>query len=205
MGRVKWNNVGWRWDEPTELITNSFREGIIKVGDRVLDIGCGLGRNSNWLASKGVLVTAVNIDNKEIDEAMKKAVELGVYVNYFWAEATNLPLANNDFEVVIDAGCSHMLPNKESQERMEKEVFRILKPGGHLIYFGFSKKHPAYFNKLNSPMFRDLDEIERLYSRDFEIISVEEISWPVKAEEKVNYKKHVGLNILMRKKINRER
>jgi len=54
-------------------------------------------------------------------------------------------------------------------------------------------------------MFRDLDEIERLYSRDFEIISVEEISWPVKAEEKVNYKKHVGLNILMRKKINQGR
>ncbi|MDD4027422.1 MAG: class I SAM-dependent methyltransferase, partial [Candidatus Shapirobacteria bacterium] len=99
MNRNKWNNTGWSDNEPTEEIVNSFKKGIIKTGDRLLDIGCGFGRNSNWLASKGVIVTAININKNEIDEAMTRAVKLGVYVNYFLAEATNLPLEKNDFDV----------------------------------------------------------------------------------------------------------
>jgi len=201
MDQIRWNNIGWHDDEPTEEIVKCFNEGIIKEGERVLDIGCGFGRNSNWLASKGVIVTAVNIDKKEVDEAMAKAVKLGVYVNYFHANATRLPLANNYFDVAIDAGCSHLLPNDKAQLQAEKEVARILKPGGYLIYFGFSKKHPAYKHKPKSPMFRDLNDIEIQFGRDFKIIKVREISWDVKIEEKVNYQEHIGLNILMKKRL----
>ncbi len=201
MNRNKWNNTGWSDNEPTEEIVNSFKKGIIKTGDRLLDIGCGFGRNSNWLASKGVIVTAININKNEIDEAMTRAVKLGVYVNYFLAEATNLPLEKNDFDVAIDAGCSHLLSNKIAQQQAEKEIFRILKSGGYLIYFGFSKKHPAYKNKIKSPMFRDLDDIKKTYGQDFEILTVDEVSWKTRIEEKAKYSEHIGLNILMKKKI----
>ncbi|MDD3998527.1 MAG: class I SAM-dependent methyltransferase [Candidatus Shapirobacteria bacterium] len=201
MGQTKWNNIGWQGDEPTGEIVRCFSEGIIKERERVLDVGCGFGRNSNWLASKGVVVTAVNIDNKEIDEAMEKAVKLGVYVNYFHANATRLPLKNNYFDAAIDAGCSHLLPDNNAQQQAEKEVARTLKPGGYLIYFGFSKKHPAYKYKPKCPMFRDLSDIEKQFGRDFKIIKVREVNWNAKIEENVNYKKHIGLNILMRKRL----
>jgi len=203
MNRNKWNNTGWSDNEPTEEIVNSFKKGIIKVGDKLLDIGCGFGRNSNWLASKGVIVTAINIDNKEIDEAMIRAVKQGVYVNYFQANATDLPLKDNYFDVAIDAGCSHLLPNKNAQQKAEREVARILRSGGYLIYFGFSKKHPTYKNKVKSPMFRDLDDIKKTYGQDFEILTVGEVSWKTRIEEKVKFSEHIGLNILMRKKTSR--
>lgn len=201
MDQIRWNNIGWHDDEPTEEIVKCFNEGIIKEGERVLDIGCGFGRNSNWLASKGVIVTAVNIDKKEVDEAMAKAVKLGVYVNYFHANAKSLPLKNNYFDVAIDAGCSHLLPDNNAQKQAEKEVARTLKPGGYLIYFGFSKKHPAYKYKRESSMFRNISDIEKQYGQDFVILKVDQHSWNAKIEEGVDYQKHIGLNILMRKKL----
>lgn len=204
MNQNKWKNKAWEDSQPTKEIVDNFKKGIIKEGDRLLDIGCGFGRNSNWLASKGVVVSAININNNEIDEAMSRAVKLGVYVNYFWANAINLPFTNNDFEIVIDAGCSHLLPDKNAQQQAEREVSRILKPGRYLIYFGFSKKHPAYKNKVESLMFRDLDDIKKTYGQDFEILKVEEVSWKTRIEEKAKYSEHIGLNILMRKKIIRE-
>ena len=66
-------NIAWKGNEPTEIVIRSFKEGIIKLGDKLLDVGCGFGRNANWLAGKGFIVTAVNISDEEIKEAREKA------------------------------------------------------------------------------------------------------------------------------------
>jgi hypothetical protein len=50
-------------------------------------------------------------------------------------------------------------------------------------------------------MFRDLSDIKKQFDRDFMILKVEEVSWDVKIEEEVDYQKHIGLNVLMRKKL----
>jgi len=193
-------NIGWKSDEATEEVKRSFYEGIIKEGDRVLDIGSGFGRNANWLATKGVVVTAININTKEIKESMEKAKKLGVNVTYLKAKATELPFPDGSFEVALDLGCTHMITDRNSQKKAEREVARVLVAGGWLIYFGFSKKHPDYVNKTQSPMFRNFEDIEAMYGDDFEILSCEEKRWGPKAEEKRNFFEHVGLNIVMKKK-----
>jgi len=195
-------NIAWKGDEPTEVVIENFNEGIIRSGDKLLDTGSGFGRNANWLAKNGVDVTAIDIDDGEIKEAKEKAKKLGVDINYLHANATNLPFPDNNFNVVLDLGCSHMLPNKESQERAEAETARVLKPGGYLIYFGFSKAHPDYLNKSDSPMFRDLEDIQSLYGKDFDIVSSEENRWQPKPEEKRKFSEHVGINVVMKRKAN---
>jgi ubiquinone/menaquinone biosynthesis C-methylase UbiE len=194
------DNIGWKGDEPTEVVKNAVKEGIIKAGDKVLDIGSGFGRNANALAKIDADVTAVNINDDEIEQAKKRAEEAGVSVNYIHADATELPLPDKGFDVALDLGCSHMISSKEGQEKAAKEASRVIKPGGYLVYFGFSKEHPSYKNKPESPMFRSIEDVKDMYSNDFEIISQEETRWKPKPEENANFKEHVGINVVMKKK-----
>ena len=90
--------------------------------------------------------------------------------------------------------------SREQQERFEDKAAQLTKPGGMLIYFGFSKGHPSYSRKPDSPMFRDIEDLERLYGADFEILSQSEERWQPKPEENANFSEHVGLNIIMRRK-----
>ena len=194
------DNIGWKGDEPTEVVKNAFKEGIIKTGDRVLDIGCGFGRNANWLAKMGCKVTAVNINDDEIKQAKIKVQEAQVNVDYIHADATSLPFPESSFDVALDLGCSHMIPSKEGQEKAMKETARILKPDGYLVYFGFSKDHPSYLKNTENPMFRSIEDVKSMYGNDFEIISHEETRWKPKPEENANIEEHVGINVVMKKK-----
>jgi len=194
------NNIGWKGDEPTEVVKNAFKEGIIKTGDRVLDIGCGFGRNANWLAKMGVKVTAVNIDDGEIRQAKIKAQDAKVNVNYIHSDATLLPFPESSFDVALDLGCSHMISSRGEQEKAMKETARILKSGGRLVYFGFSKNHPSYLKNTENPMFRNIEDIQSMYGGEFEIISHEETRWKPKPEENANFEEHVGINVVMKRK-----
>jgi len=192
-------SIGWKSDIPSKEVIYFFGKGYIRPGDRVIDIGCGFGRNSNWLAKQGVKVTAINIDKDEIKNAESKESQMGVSVEYVKANVTDIPFSRNLFDIALDLGCTHMC-SKKDQELAVEEIARILKPRGYLLYFGFSKEHPAYINKPDSPQFRDLDDIKKLYCKYFDIIKVEKIEWKPKTEERVNFNKHKGLNIIMKRK-----
>ncbi|MFC1625966.1 class I SAM-dependent methyltransferase [Patescibacteria group bacterium] len=193
-------SIGWMGDEPTEIVINTFNERIIKPGDRLLDIGCGFGRNSNWLAGKGVIVTAININDDEIKQAKIKAQELQVNVNYIHANAVSLPFPDSSFEVALDLGCTHMITNRNRQVKAMKETARILTPGGYLIYFGFSKNHPSYMKNKKKSMFRSFKDIQDMYGSEFETLSHEETRWEPRPEEYTNFKEHTGVNVVMKRK-----
>ena len=193
------SNVGWKGNKPTDVVVGNFEKGFLKPGNSVLDVGCGFGRNANWLALKGLGVIGINVNDDEIQEARKEAIKLGAKVEYLHADAISLPFPNKTFDVVLDLGCSHMLSNKFSQQKAEKEAARVLKPNGYLIFFGFSKKHPSYVSNPGSPKFRDIKDIQDMYGRNFEIISSEETRWRPRPEENAKIREHIGLNVLMQK------
>ncbi len=187
-------NSQWEAHEPTSLATDLINQGLVKEGSHLLDLGCGFGRNSNWLASKGVIVDAININEEELNKAKERAAEQGVKVNYVKADAGNLPFQDASFDVLLDAGCTHMC-DKETQEKAIKEAVRLLKPGGYIQFFGFSKEHPAYKRNPNSSQFRGLEDIKKQYGEFFEIVGEPKTKrWTHEQEE------HVGLEILMRKR-----
>jgi ubiquinone/menaquinone biosynthesis C-methylase UbiE len=196
---IKSENVGWKGEEPTDIVKKAISEQLIKPGDKLLDIGCGFGRNAIGSAKEGAIVTAININNQELVDAKAKARALGISVDFQQADATNLPFAEASFDCALDLGCSHMIPTQEMQEKAAKEAARVIKHGGTLIYFGFSKEHPSY-QRNPKPMYRDLVDIQAMYGNDFDIISHEEVSWKPLPEEHANFSEHIGLNIIMRRK-----
>lgn len=197
---IKAENAAWKADQPTEIVKSIVENGFVKPGDRVLDIGCGFGRNSNYLAEQGAQVSAVNLNLEEINQAWVKAEESGVNVDYIHADATQLPLADNSFDVALDLGCSHMIPTKEDQKKAMEEAARVLKKDGILVFFGFSKDHPSSKSNPNSPMFRSLSDIEKLYGDAFEIMAHSESRWKPSEKEHAKFSEHVGINVILKRK-----
>lgn len=186
-------NAQWEGEEPTSLATDLVDKDLVKGGTHLLDLGCGFGRNSNWLASKGVIVDAINNNDEELEKAKERASKQNVNVNYVKADAGALPFSDASFDVILDAGCTHMC-DEQTQNKSVLEAYRLLKTDGYLQYFGFSKEHPGYQRNPNSPQFRDMENIREQYGKYFEI---EE---PKKREWEHNGEKHIGLEILMKKK-----
>ncbi len=98
-------------------------------GKTVLDYGCGGGENALLLASRGALVTGIDI-SPELVEIARRRLEM----NHFSAEFrvisgydTGLPGASMD--VVFCMAILHHL----DLEQARREVLRVLKPGGVLI------------------------------------------------------------------------
>lgn len=99
-----------------------------------LELGCGIGRFSRYLAQQGVRATAVDFSPVAIAKAKERAVQDASPPEYLVGDVTHLNAISGPFDVSFDIGCFHCLDPK-GQQAYVSEMFRLLKPGGtHLIW-----------------------------------------------------------------------
>lgn len=98
----------------------------------VLEIGCGPGVITTALARKGVRVWAIDSLDEMVERTQAVAQQAGVGSRVFaqMAHVDNVPFADATFELVVLIGVSEWLVSLRQPLR---EIFRVLKPGGHLI------------------------------------------------------------------------
>lgn len=73
---------------------------------RTVEIGCGIGSDAIYLASRGFDVTAIDIAPTALDIAARKAEQAGVQVTWLLADILNPPVLE-PFDVAYDRGCYH--------------------------------------------------------------------------------------------------
>ena len=99
-----------------------------------LELGCGLGRFSSYLAAQDVKATGVDFSSVAIDKAKKRVVNAELKPTFLVGDVTNLEMINEQFDLSFDIGCFHCL-NEQEQQKYVSEVYRLLKPGAtHLIW-----------------------------------------------------------------------
>jgi cyclopropane fatty-acyl-phospholipid synthase-like methyltransferase len=135
-------HLGWTAGTANPEIINLVYEGVIPVGSKILEIGCGLGSESVFMAARGMDVTALDISEAAVNRGKQIADAYGIHVNWIAADLLETDLFNEDFDILTDQGCFHHMHENERELYMKK-VVKYLKPGGMFILRSFSDKIPG--------------------------------------------------------------
>lgn len=128
------------WDGhplPTSL-TNVVDGDRALAPATALDIGCGTGDNSIYLAEHGWQVTGVDYVQKAVDKARAKASAKGVDVRFEQADVTRLceEGIGSGFALIVDNGCLHGM-NDEDRHDYVREVTAAAAPDARLLLVEF--------------------------------------------------------------------
>ena len=118
-------------------------------GGRVLCVADGEGRNSVWLARRGLQVDAFDISEVGVAKARKLAADAGVSVNYAVAGSDNFPWPRGRYDGV--AAIFIQFADPTQREAMFRRIVESLKPGGTLVLQGYTPKQLEY--KTGGPPF----------------------------------------------------
>ena len=110
--------------------------GRIRAGMRVLDAGCGSGRNLVYLLQSGVEVFATDADSGSIDHVRKLAATLSPDLpaaNFRVEPVERMTFADSFADVVISSAVLHFARDHDQFSAMVAEMWRVLKPRGMLF------------------------------------------------------------------------
>ena len=102
---------------------------------KVLDVGCGAGGPSRFLAAQyGCQVTGIDLTEEFCKTArdLAERVRLSDYLTYRQADALDLPYRQEEFDAVWT---QHVQMNIDDKQRFYEELFRVLKLGGKLGFY----------------------------------------------------------------------
>lgn len=154
-------DLPWELSRPREVLVELLESNKVKRG-KALDICCGAGTNTAYIASKGFETTGIDISPKAIEIAEEKARKAGVKIRFIAGNALHLPFNDEEFDFIFDMGCfHHILP--EDRELFIKGVHRTLKTGGKYLLTCFSYKNGHAWNHFTK------EDIVRYFSDYFKI------------------------------------
>lgn len=104
----------------------------IKEGDTVIDLGSGAGNDCfiarRYTGEKGKVI-GIDFTTAMINKARLNAEKLAFHnVEFRQGDIEQLPVTSNIADVVVSNCVLNLVPNKQA---VIKEIFRVLKPGGH--------------------------------------------------------------------------
>jgi SAM-dependent methyltransferase len=105
----------------------------------VLEVGCGAGQGSRWLASQGARVVGIDLSEGMLAQARALGDRPGAPrpAGLVQADARVLPFEDEVFDAAVSAFGA--VPFVGDPERVMAEVARVLRPGGHWV---FAAGHP---------------------------------------------------------------
>ena len=175
---------GWDVEEPSpDAIKYLQRIRRTVSGGRLLDIGCGEGRNSFAAALLGFKVTAIDFEPLALKRARRFARLKHIRgVAFQKADALHLPFREGSFDVVLDYGCFHH-QRKPDWSGYKANLLRVLKPQGYYVLSVFTPRFHLFkgsrrpwqlaygaYRRRFTP-----GEIVRLFGRHFDLLNLNEV------------------------------
>lgn len=114
-------------------VFDQIQRGRIRRGVRILDAGCGGGRNLRFFLRAGYEVFGVDADASAIDSVRRTAAALAPSLpsDHFRVELVeSLSFPEDHFDVVLSIAALHFSRNDAHFDAQIREMWRVLRPGG---------------------------------------------------------------------------
>lgn len=116
----------WRGVVKSELLPWALRN--VELGAEVLEVGPGPGITTEILKDRVERLTCVEID-RALAESLAGRMA-GTNVRVLCNDAASMPIADGSFDSAVCFTMLHHLPSASLQDRLLREVARVLRPGG---------------------------------------------------------------------------
>ena len=148
-----YDTLGERWyaadDDPVALLRAESRlrnpwvlehiRARLGASARVLDVGCGAGFLSNYLAANALEVEGIDASAESLAVAQRH--DASGSVRYVLGDALALPYADASFDAVC---AMDFLEHVEDPEKVVAEASRVLRPGGLFFFHTFNRNPVAW-------------------------------------------------------------
>ena len=117
-------------------VFDQILRGNIAPGMRVLDAGCGYGRNLVHLLREGCEVFALDANSEGVEHVGQLSASLATGLpaeNFQAGPVDQMPFPNELADVVICSAVLHFARDEEHFHAMLSELWRVLRPGGLLF------------------------------------------------------------------------
>ena len=143
---------------------------------KLLEIGCGQGRNIIPFLNLKKAIYGIDLDEKNVELCKIIATSLGGNPSFFSkASAHNLPFGDAFFDAIINCRVMHFAKNSDDFKQQWKEQFRVLKKGGFLYLSMNTSIHNEKIIKHNNDKlswFNDQSEQLLLSEQLFDLVGL---------------------------------
>ena len=155
----------WR-GKPLKRLRELFEGPQALRPGRVLDLGCGMGRATIYLAQLGWNATGIDAVERALRVARRRAASCGVSVEFVRGDVTHLDRAGiiGPFDLFLDLGCFHILSEQERRLYSES-ITRVATADARLILFAFGPNKYVL-----GPRGAERADIERSFSPGWTIV-----------------------------------
>jgi ubiquinone/menaquinone biosynthesis C-methylase UbiE len=102
----------------------------VRVGERVLDLGCGTGNAALAAARRGADVMAIDPAQRLLDVARARAAQASLRISFAPGHAAAIPAADRSFDAVVAVFSAIFAPDPQAAVT---EMCRVVRPGGRLV------------------------------------------------------------------------
>jgi ubiquinone/menaquinone biosynthesis C-methylase UbiE len=132
----------WHLSIPSQEIA-TFLAAINVKKSRALDLGCGAGVETMYLAENGLRASGIDISSKAIALAKASAEQRQLRIDFRTGTVLGLPYPDKTFSVLNDRGCLHNM-ELEEWRKYALEAARVAKPGALFLLRGASSREPHH-------------------------------------------------------------
>ena len=140
------DEIASNWNKFREVPSPSVIKFLEDKKGKILDLGCGSGRNFSAM-KKDIELYAVDFSEKMLKFAEEKSEKLGLKFELKKSKTNEIPFEDNFFDSVICIAVLHCIPSKEEKIETMREIYRTLKIGGTAFISVWGRNSPRLKNK----------------------------------------------------------
>ena len=124
-------------------LLDQLMKGRIAPGIKILDAGCGTGRNSEFFIRNNFNIFGIDLKEIAIQNAKEQIVLWNPHFDlerFSIANLIEIPFPDNDFDFIISSAVLHFSKDRANFKKLFEELVRVLNPGG-ILFIRMTTKH----------------------------------------------------------------